>query len=151
MQSYYFLVSHNYQDKESTIIELCNKYDGLHLIESYCEEYIRHLVGNNKNIIYYSEDSTNRVYGYFIEKSKNDLNKMTVRHKYIKSSGFFCNEVVIENLVSYKLAKCDSEDRVEPFINNEFCYKEEFGKVLNYIKEEFNKIDSDINVRIVNN
>lgn len=127
------------------MIQLCHKYDGLHLIESYCEEYIKHLVGNNTDIKYYSEGDTNRVYGYFIEKSNDDLNKMTVRHKYIKSKGFFMNEVVIENIISYKLAICygdNNDDIQEPFINMEFSQMANFNKVLEQIETNVLKIDN---------
>jgi len=145
MTYYYFLVSHNFIDKHSSIIQLCNKYDGLHLIESYCEEYIKHLVGNNQEIKYYSEGDTNRVYGYFIEKSSNDLNKMTVRHKYIKNKGYFVNDVVVENIISYKLAICDGEyygEPEEPFINMDFNQMQNFNKVIEQIQSDVLKIDN---------
>jgi hypothetical protein len=143
MKYYYFLVSHDFKQKQSTIIQNCNKYDGLHMIESLCEEYIKQMIGN-KPIKYYCEGDSNRDYGYFIEKSKYDLNKLTVKHKYIKSRGFFINDVVIEDIISYKLAFCEKEsddDLYEFECNNNFVEVDKYNKVVDMIKTTIKLID----------
>lgn len=144
MKNYYFLIEHNYNEKYSKTTTLCSKYDGLHLLEEKCEEFIKRLVGGNYKINYYNEGDTNRIYGYFIEKSKYDLNKLTVKHKYIKCRGFVYNEVVIENVISFKLSISEINIYVDwiPYCNDEFKETETYDKVVNEIINTVKLIDN---------
>lgn len=145
MKYYYFLIAHDYRFKESSILKNCTKYNGLHLIEKYCERFVLSKEGD-KPIKYYLSTDRNREYGYFIEKSMDDLNKLTVKHKYVKSKGYFMDEVVIENIISFKVSHVlhDNEYDFGSYYHGlEFIHKELYDKVIESIKLKIPKYESE--------
>lgn len=130
----YFLIQHDFNKKESEYIDTYNKYDGLYEMETYAECYIKDKQGEQQ-ISYYKSSDKNRVFGYFIEKDINNVNKLTVKRKYIKYFGIFTNTIVIEDIISFSLVEYIDDDFYEYNIErNDFEYKEIFDKVIKSIK-----------------
>jgi len=136
----YFLISHDYKFKQSIILQQCSKYDGLHLIEEYCERLVREYEGD-KDIKYYLSTDTNRQYGYFIEKDIENLNKLTVKHKYIKYYGFLSNTVAIENIISYQLAEVINESHINFEVGILFDCNEKYKLCIDEILKTVKKIE----------
>ena len=66
----------------------------------------------DKPIKYYHNNSKRRSYGYFIEKSLENNDSLSVRNKYIGVKGFLWNNANIENIVTYFIIEFKKENSV---------------------------------------
>lgn len=108
----YLLIEHNYAFKESRVVEEHrNKYECLSRIEEFARLFILARKGDNNIINFYDKYDKNRVYDYFIERWNGELNKLTVKIKYISGyNWFFFKNVIIEPLVSFSFVSVEDGD-----------------------------------------
>jgi len=146
----YFIISNDHINDKKNILHYNyshSKYDALEIIQEYAEAFIKNIEGNEP-IIYYNPNENNRKFGYFIMKDFNDINSLTAYRKY-KIKGYIYNSVKIDKIITFTLVKIydDTLDRDFYNIYELFSLKEEKRKYIDYLKNIFEKISEDANLK----
>jgi len=133
----YFIIKFDYINKQSEIITKDNKYNALEIIQQLAETYIYTVTGKTKPI-YYAENKIIKNYGYYIEKSLNNVDKLTVKHKYIKKSENGFINIGIDSIISFYIASCESiYNNIDTYKRNLYENKIKFDMVIEDLRFKF--------------
>lgn len=143
----YTLIKHNHKNKESEIVEsFSSKYECLAFMQEQAEEFIKKHEGN-KTIHIYNKNSTNRVYGYFLQKSLKNINKITIKKKY-KVYGYLWNSVFVDSILSFMIVEKKRNRDIHYVYNYDYiddsayylCVNECIEKVINNENHRLKKL-----------